>query len=484
MRNRNVLAALLEAALGALFLEHGFEKIEKAIVAAFAGRIDYALTTFVDHKTELQEALARDGRAVKYEVVEIEGPPHERRFTCAAFVDGEQLGVGSGASKKAAEQEAAKQALAKLGLDPQPGGLDNASRSVKWDRRSAARRFQRTLSGKNAPVTRRVGGCVCSSRRGRTRVPLSRSPRSRWSRSVRALPRRACFGRLSAPCCAQRPQAPCVTRQGACVPPVSGRCWSTRARHGRSPSRQAATGDRGGGDNNKGQKGDKGDRGDKGDSGKQGPPGPAGPPGPPGRPRGFQGCVKPGRGRVYSPGAAGPAGEKGLTGNPGPTGPRGLAGPPGPAGPTGPAGPAGPAGPQGPAGLQGPAGPTGPAGADGSAIAFAHVNADGSFDRSKNVVSVYHVPAGTVLADGRTVGNGIYCFKTAVPVKNVVATVGLNEFSVGTTDNNAFLARAMAPGSSVLCPATHLDATVGIYTEAQTDTHFSQEDKDFYVSFN
>ena len=120
VRNRNVLAALLEAALGALFLEHGFEKIEKAVVEAFAGRIEYALTTFIDHKTELQEALARDGRAVKYEIVEIEGPPHERRFTCAALIDGEQLGLGTGASKKAAEQEAAEQALAALGLQPEP----------------------------------------------------------------------------------------------------------------------------------------------------------------------------------------------------------------------------------------------------------------------------------------------------------------------------------------------------------------------------
>jgi ribonuclease-3 len=122
VRNRNVLAALLEAALGALFLEHGFEPIEKAIVAAFAGRIEYTLTTFVDHKTELQEALARQGKSVKYEVLETEGPPHDRRFTSAALVDGKKLGVGSGASKKAAEQEAAKKTLAKLGLDPQPAG--------------------------------------------------------------------------------------------------------------------------------------------------------------------------------------------------------------------------------------------------------------------------------------------------------------------------------------------------------------------------
>jgi ribonuclease-3 len=116
VRNRNVLAALLEAALGALFCEHGFEKIEKAIVQAFAARIEYALTTFVDHKTELQEALAREGRSVKYEVIDVEGPPHERHFTCAARVDGEELGVGSGASKKDAEQEAARQALEALGV--------------------------------------------------------------------------------------------------------------------------------------------------------------------------------------------------------------------------------------------------------------------------------------------------------------------------------------------------------------------------------
>jgi ribonuclease III len=113
-KNRNVLAALLEAVLGALFLEHGFAKIEGAVVDAFAARIDYALTTHVDHKTELQEALARSGRQVSYSVLSAEGPPHERHFTCAAVVDGEQLGVGEGNSKKAAEQEAARDALQRL----------------------------------------------------------------------------------------------------------------------------------------------------------------------------------------------------------------------------------------------------------------------------------------------------------------------------------------------------------------------------------
>jgi len=119
--NRNVLAALLEAALAALFLEHGFEPVEQPIVRAFAGRIEYALTSHVDYKTELQEALARRGQSVNYAVLDVEGPPHDRRFRCAAVIDGEQLGVGSGESKKAAEQEAAKEALVKLGVGVSTG---------------------------------------------------------------------------------------------------------------------------------------------------------------------------------------------------------------------------------------------------------------------------------------------------------------------------------------------------------------------------
>jgi ribonuclease III len=111
-KNRNVLAALLEAALAALFLEHGFEAIEPAVVAAFEPRIEYALTTHVDHKTELQEQLARTGKSVAYTVLTVEGPPHDRSFTAAAIIDGVVVGTGSGRSKKDAEQAAAQQALA------------------------------------------------------------------------------------------------------------------------------------------------------------------------------------------------------------------------------------------------------------------------------------------------------------------------------------------------------------------------------------
>jgi ribonuclease-3 len=113
-RNRNVLSALVEACLGALYLEHGFEPIRTAIVAAFADQIEFAFEGHVDYKTELQEELARRGLAVSYAVVEVEGPPHDRTFTCAAAIDGEELGVGTGPSKKAAEQMAARSALERV----------------------------------------------------------------------------------------------------------------------------------------------------------------------------------------------------------------------------------------------------------------------------------------------------------------------------------------------------------------------------------
>jgi ribonuclease-3 len=117
-RSRNVLAAVLEAAIAAVYLEHGFQRIEPAIVDAFGERIEYARSSHVDYKTELQEALARSGRQVHYTVLEVEGPPHDRRFVCAAHVAGAQLGIGRGSTKKAAEQEAAAQALEELGVEP------------------------------------------------------------------------------------------------------------------------------------------------------------------------------------------------------------------------------------------------------------------------------------------------------------------------------------------------------------------------------
>jgi len=108
--SRNVLAAVIEAAIGALFLAHGFEPIEPAVVAAFEQQFAESPRQPLDAKTWLQEVLAQDGRNVRYDV-EREGPVHDATFTASAIVERERLGVGSGRTKKDAEQAAAQQAL-------------------------------------------------------------------------------------------------------------------------------------------------------------------------------------------------------------------------------------------------------------------------------------------------------------------------------------------------------------------------------------
>ena len=81
-------------------------------MAAFARELEIASERLLDFKSALQERLARSGSRVRYEVTGESGPPHDRIFEVRATVNGEQLGLGSGRSKKAAEQAAAEQALA------------------------------------------------------------------------------------------------------------------------------------------------------------------------------------------------------------------------------------------------------------------------------------------------------------------------------------------------------------------------------------
>jgi ribonuclease III len=109
------LPEVTEALIGACFIAFGFERTAAAVTAAFAPRIELAAETRLDFKSALQELLARRGARVSYEVTLEAGPPHDRTFEVAAVIDGEQVGRGSGRSKKAAEQAAAEQALERLG---------------------------------------------------------------------------------------------------------------------------------------------------------------------------------------------------------------------------------------------------------------------------------------------------------------------------------------------------------------------------------
>jgi len=109
-----ILASICEAVIGAAYLAFGWDRVAPAVVESFKNEIEEALENPVDFKSELQERLARRAEVVGYEIESEDGPPHDRRFVALATVDGEELGRGSGKTKKAAEQSAALRALERL----------------------------------------------------------------------------------------------------------------------------------------------------------------------------------------------------------------------------------------------------------------------------------------------------------------------------------------------------------------------------------
>jgi ribonuclease III len=114
LASERTLASVCEAMIGACYLAHGFERSSEAVVEAFKEEVEQATRERLDFKSELQERLARDGETVSYEVANEVGPPHDRRYEIRATVDGDEIGSGSGRSKKEAEQAAAHRALEKL----------------------------------------------------------------------------------------------------------------------------------------------------------------------------------------------------------------------------------------------------------------------------------------------------------------------------------------------------------------------------------
>jgi ribonuclease-3 len=109
------LPEVTEALIGACFIAFGFDRVAAAVREAFEPRVEHALETTVDFKSALQELLARRREQVVYEVTAESGPAHDRTFEVAALVGSERIGIGSGRSKKAAEQVAAERALESLG---------------------------------------------------------------------------------------------------------------------------------------------------------------------------------------------------------------------------------------------------------------------------------------------------------------------------------------------------------------------------------
>lgn len=107
----SILADAFEALCAAVFLDGGWESAKKFILKSLSQYLEDTFKDIHDYKSVIQNYIQKIyGTYPKYKTIEISGPPHDRNFKVALFVNGEIWGVGSGHSKKEAEQIAAKKA--------------------------------------------------------------------------------------------------------------------------------------------------------------------------------------------------------------------------------------------------------------------------------------------------------------------------------------------------------------------------------------
>lgn len=111
---QQILANAFEAVTGAIYLERGYDGAAEFIAKHILSKLDAILKSgsWRDPKSHLQEVSQRiDGQTPQYRVLEEIGPDHDKVFTLGVFVADRQIGKGSGPSKQAAQQLAAKNAL-------------------------------------------------------------------------------------------------------------------------------------------------------------------------------------------------------------------------------------------------------------------------------------------------------------------------------------------------------------------------------------
>ncbi len=129
----SILADTLEAVLGAAYLSAGIDAATTLVHRLVDPLMDSSATlgAGLDWKTSLQELTAAAGLGVPEYAIEEDGPDHAKVFQAAALVGGVAHGVGSGRSKKEAEQQAASAAWRSL-HDPDAGrdGLESVAASA------------------------------------------------------------------------------------------------------------------------------------------------------------------------------------------------------------------------------------------------------------------------------------------------------------------------------------------------------------------
>lgn len=112
----SILCDVMEAVLAAVYLDGGFDCAVAVIQRALAEDLrPKMLEDHLDAKSRLQEILQRDGDMPVYDFISMEGPPHAPQFRYSVTLNGRVLGEGRGTSKQNAQQEAARDALRRMG---------------------------------------------------------------------------------------------------------------------------------------------------------------------------------------------------------------------------------------------------------------------------------------------------------------------------------------------------------------------------------
>jgi len=115
-----ILANILEAVIGAIYLDQDYEVAEKFILTHVAPLIEEFVEkgTWIDAKSLFQEhAQEHESFTPVYKTLKESGPDHDKHFTIGVYVGKDLVGEGSGQSKQDAEQEAARDGLKKKGWD-------------------------------------------------------------------------------------------------------------------------------------------------------------------------------------------------------------------------------------------------------------------------------------------------------------------------------------------------------------------------------
>jgi len=111
--NATILADIFEAFIGAMYLDKGFAPTKEFVLNIIIPYVKKETNFLSDYKSELQELVQTVKKSVTYEIISETGPAHNKTFEIVVKVDGIILGKGIAGSKKAAEQQAAKEALSK-----------------------------------------------------------------------------------------------------------------------------------------------------------------------------------------------------------------------------------------------------------------------------------------------------------------------------------------------------------------------------------